>query len=348
MNRFISTLLISFFIHPLLGQTMATPPPFDADLFRQNAQVVSIEGEFLFWRVQEGALDYSLRMQRSGWGPAECYAQGKFHHATFNTDPGFRVALSFFRAPKFWEIKGEYICINSNGHNSVNSPSSGTEFLTGTWPQLFTSPVAHAASQVQLHYDVADLCVARVFHPNPHLRLRLLGGAITAWINQFWKVKYSDGTGYETKVSNRWKFVGGGIRTGLAFDWYWFVDIYMTGLASCSGLLGSYHNTAYQTTNFQPNPISGVPFNPSLPVRDSRFKDVRAAFSGQLLLGPSYQKNFPNNRIEIFVGYELNAWVNLQEIFRSTSGSPSEAKETMINTGMLALQGLSSRITVDF
>src|SRR3990167_3721294 len=52
------------------------PLPFDADLFRRATQVLSFHGEFLFWRVQEGSLDYAMTMRNSAWGPTNSYAQG--------------------------------------------------------------------------------------------------------------------------------------------------------------------------------------------------------------------------------------------------------------------------------
>ena len=320
------------------------PPPFDADLFRKDVQVYSLEGELLYWRVQEGALDYALKMKAGGWGPNQCYAQGNYENATFDGDPGFRAALRFFRATRHWDFLVQYTRLTATGSNSADKPSPSDRFITGTWPQIFTNPMASAHSYIHMNYNVADLLVSRVFFPNPHLRLRFVGGGVVTWMDQFWKVLYADSGSFETKIANRWKFIGGGLKIGTTFDWYWFTDIYMTGGTSFGALLGSYHNLAEQRTNFQPTPS----FNPALPVRYAHFCDVRPAFQGQFYLGPSYQKNFTNQRLEIFAGYELVAWLNLQEIYRSTSGSPSDAKETLINTGLVALQGLTARVSVDF
>lgn len=324
--------------------TSKEPPPFDADLFRRDVQCFALQGEFLYWRVQEGALDYALKMTKNGWGPSECFAQGKFENATYNGDPGFRVALKFFRAPKYWEFWTQYTRLTANGTNRAEKPSPDGNFLTGTWPQIFTTPMASAKSFIHLNYNVWDMHITRVFFPNPHLRLRLLAAGVVAWMDQFWKILYADSGSFQTKIANRWSFIGGGLQIGTMFDWYWFTNVYMTGGANFAALLGSYHNSAVQTTNFQP----GASFNPSLPVRDAHLHDVRPAFQGQFYLGPSYQKNFPNQRLEIFVGYELVAWLNLQEIYHSTSGAPSDPKETWFNTSALALQGLTARAILDF
>ncbi len=321
-----------------------TLPPFDADLYRKDQQVISFHGEFLFWRVQEGALDYATKMRGNAWGPSQCYAQGKVESATFDGEPGFRVAASFFRAPKYWEVWGQYTRLTANGNNQSSKPHPDTEYVTGTWPQIFTNPMAGARSHIHLNYNVADFLADRVFLPNPHLRIRLMGGGSGAWMDQFWKIKYVDSGSFETKISNRWKFFGGGLRLGTLFDWYWFNNIYITGGATFAAFLGSYHNSSFQNTNFKPTPS----FDTSLPVRDTKFRDIRAAYLTQFYFGPSYQRNFVGHRIELFAGYEINAWWNLQEIHHSTSGGPLDAKETWINTSMLALQGLTARLTVDF
>jgi hypothetical protein len=108
--------------------------------------------------------------------------------------------------------------------------------------------------------------------------------------------------------------------------------------------MGSYDNTSKQTTTFQPNGAD----DPTLPVRDSMTEDTRPSFCVQFFLGPSYQKCFGCNRVEFFAGYELTGWFNLQEIRRSSSGLPSSAKETWMSTSMLALQGLTTRLTIYF
>lgn len=349
MKRLCYSALGLLFASALFGdltQTQAKPkepPPFDTDLYRRDTQCYAFRGEFLYWKIQEASLDYALKMSSDGWGPDECFAQGHFKNATYNIDPGFRVALTFFRAPKYWEFWTQYTRLTSTGKNHASKPTPAGNFLTGTWPQIFTNPMASAKSYLHFNYNLADLLITRVFFPNPHLRLRIVGGGVGSWMDQFWKVVYADSGSFKTKIANRWSFAGGGLRVGTMFDWYWFSNIYMTGGTSFACLLGSYHNSARQTTNFQPEG-----HNASLPLRNAHFSDVRPAFQGVFYLGPSYQKNLSQYRLEVFAGYELSAWMNLQEIFRSTSGAPRDAKETWINTGMLALQGLTARVTVDF
>ncbi len=343
----LSLLGVSFEVLEASEPPKAPPPKpvlFDDDLFRRDVQVVSPHIEFLYWTVQEGALDYALKMDHSAWSPTTpSYAQGKFELAKFNWDPGFRLAISYFRAPKFWEVKATYTRFTSRGRQNSEKPNVDSKFLTGTWPQIM--PVLSGArSQIHMNYNVFDLSVDRYFHPNPHLRLRVFGAGSVAWINQNWKVTYFGLDNNTTSIRNRWKFIGGGFKMGIMADWFWTSDIYITGLSSAGILLGSYQNRAQQKTSFHPIPADDT----NVFIRDTNFKDTRAVSTAQLFLGPSWQKNFCNNRVELFAGYEFNVWLNLQEIYRSTAGTPSVAKETWLNTGMVALHGLSTRLTVDF
>jgi hypothetical protein len=312
-------------------------PAYDADLFRRDEPVYSFHGSFLYWRVQEGALDYALKMQEAAPG-ANVYAQGKFHKATFNGDPGFRVALSYFRAPHYWEIWGQYTRFVTSGKDRVGMPESSDIFLTGTWPQIIAAPLSEAESSIHLNYNMGELLVDRFYNPNPHLRLRLLGGGVVSWIHQNWNVHYKNLAGEESSLRNYWKFVGGGLKIGTMIDWYCGWDIYLTSTASISTLLGSYHNETKQIAS-----------ELLTPVRNTHSRDVRTAFSVQGVFGPSWQKNFCHSRMEIFAGYEINTWFNLQEQYISSKATTlGESTQTWVNSGLIALQGLTARMTLDF
>lgn len=324
--------------------TQAPSGEDDSDLFRKDVQVFSFSGEFLFWRVQESALDYALKMKTPAWGPSESYAQGSYKTATFNGEPGFRVRASFYRAPSKWEMWWQYTRLTSSGTNSVSKPSPSGEYITGTWPQVTTAPLAQASSSIHLNYNLADLAISRVFNPNLHLRLRLMGGGLAVWMNQNWVIQYKDSTPNTTKIGNRWRYIAGGLRIGTFFDWFWSDDFYVTAAATTAIAIGTYQNKAKQMTTFQPNGLD----NTSVPIRNAVYEDVRPAFLVQALVGPSWQKGYTNWRLEVFAGYEINTWFNIHEIYRSSGGSPSEAKQTWINSGAIALQGLTTRVTVDF
>ena len=320
------------------------PPPFDADLFRRDAQVYTGNAEILYWLVSEGGLDYSLTMRNAAWGPTASYAQGDYNSARFDWEPGFRIGISYFRAPRYWEMKVNYTRLESRGHNESIKPGEDGVFLTGTWPQITPNPLQGAKSYIHMNYNIFDLLVDRFFNPNPHLRLRLVGGLSVAWMNQNWEVSYFDSFNQGTLLRNKWRYLGAGLKTGTMIDWYWGGNIYVTGTGIFGAFMGGYWNKSFQKVNFQPTPDD----NPQTPIRDFYYFDPRPAFTVQASFGPSWQKNYEKNRIEVFAGYELNIWMNLQEIYHSTSGSPTATKETWINSSFIAFQGLTTRFTYDF
>ncbi len=338
--------LVGFSKHPKESPPPEAPP-FDADLFRKDAQVFSAHLEFLYWTVEEGGLDYALKMDQPAWGPSNSYAMGNFQTAGYGFDPGMRLSLSFFRAPKNWEVKWSYTRLTNRGSDRAKAPTEAGQYLTGTWPQIFptaSNPLTRATSSLHFNYNVADMLISRVFYPNPHLRLYFTGGPATAWMKQDWYIHYNDAFSNVTRLHNTWTFAGGGLKTGTVIDWFWTGHMYITAKGIIGILMGSYHNHAKQTTTYQPTPSD----NPNIPIRDAKLENIRASYVAQAMLGPSWQKNYDNMRLEVFAGYELTIYTDLQEIYHSTAGAPSATKETWTNTSNLALHGVTVRFTGDF
>lgn len=345
----IKSLLPLFLLPFFLFAKEAPPKPKEQELFNKDDQGVIINGEFIYWNVQEGALDYAIRMKSAAWSQTESYAQGDFERAEFNWDPGYRLSIGYNRAENFWEALAEYTCLHVEGNNRVKMipPADEGRFINGTFPHIFTDPIHHAKSHIHLHYKLFNLLANRVFHPhnNPHLRLRATAGITSVFVHQGWRVNYFDLSDNTTTIWNRWRYWGMGFRAGMGFDWFFGKDVYLSGKSSFALTMGHYHNHAKQTTSAAPRQGD----DPSIPVRDARYNDYRMAFTTQFLIGPSYQKSFADWwRFEMFAGYELTIWTNLQEVYRSTAGSPSEAKETWLNTGLVALHGLTIRASFNF
>lgn len=334
----------------ILAQTPPSPPPppaFDADLFRKDEQVFSGHVEFLYWTIEEGALDYALNMTGSAWGDSATdlnFAQGNFETAGYGFDPGFRIALSFYRAPRFWEIKWQYTRMTVRGKDDANAPEGTNEFLTGTWPQIIDAPIRTAQSKLHFNYNVFDMVVARMFNPNPHLRIRFIGGATSAWMSQQWIVRYFNAAQKNTRIDNRWTYAAGGLKLGTTADWYWGENVYMTATGSGALLMGSYHNQSKQTADQAP----AGNYNIGIPLRNAKMENIRPVFTMNMSFGPSWQKNFKSSRVELFAAYEITLWTNLQEFYRSTASAPNVAKETWMSTSMLALHGVTVRLTGDF
>jgi Legionella pneumophila major outer membrane protein precursor len=322
------------------------PPPESFENLFPRCKEIFGNVEFLYWNVEESALDYAIKQRSTGWAPSDQsgYANGKILGTAFDFNPGVRLLLGFYNAPKYWELFAQYTYFQTLGRNREAKPRQNGLYLVGTFPVPSNKPLLFAKSDVKLNYQIVDAMFSRVFDPNPHLRLRLLAGVSGAFLHQKWKVNYRDDDQNLTLFGNNWHYNAGGLRVGLSADWWWKWGLYFTGKATLAGYSGQYTNQSKINTNYQPSPQ----YDTSAPVQNLCLKDHRFAPHWQLLIGPSWHTIAECYHLELFMGYELNGWLNLQEVYRSTSGIASQSKTLFQNTSALLLQGLTIRATAGF
>jgi hypothetical protein len=318
---------------------------YDCDLFSKDTKVEFINLEFLYWTVNEGALDFAIKMKKPAWGdPTD--AVGHYKRAEFGWDPGFRFNVGYFNAPHYWDAYLQYTYFFSAGSEHAHAPQAPL-YLNGTWPHpdpSGTVPLARADSKINLMMNLIDLLVTRRFHPNPHLRLRVNGGATVGWLRQNWEINFRDTAGNKSHLHNQWRFMGAGIQMGGIFDWFLGKGgYYVVAGTSLSVLAGDYHNVSKQRSNF-----SGKGFNPALPLRNAHYKDTRLIPHFQAYAGPSWQQSYKKFRTEIFLGYELNIWANLHEVIRTSSDAPTGPKLTTLDSAWIGIQGITFRWNLDF
>lgn len=342
-----SLLMISSVICADTGQQIEA---YDADLFNKDKRVFFANAEFLYWLVNESALQYAVKMDHEPWSQTQSTAAvGQAQNSIFNWSPGCRLSFGYFNAPHYWDFITQYTYVPSSGHTHVKSPKNGSAYLNGTWAQPDlgenSPPIAlqEAKSNLRLNYTVLDFFCSRRFDPNEHLRLNLFGGLTTAFIHQQWSIHYKDLLDQTSLIRNRWRFDGVGLRLGAKIDWYMGCDLYLTASTSGGLLSGWYKNTSYQTVS---TPLPNA--NPSLPIRNFTNEDHRLASTANVILGPSWQKRFTKTRIEIVTGYELTMWANLHEVYHSSVTAPTAAKELFLDNSILSLQGLTVRLSADF
>lgn len=323
----------------------------DCDLFRKDKAVLFINADFLYWKVSEGATDFAIKMRQPAWSTSQpTYATGKYKNAKFDWTPGFRLAFGYFNAPSYWDAQLQYTYLHATGEKEVHAPSKANTFLVGSWigPDFSlangAAPLREASSRTDFHYNLLDLLFSRRFHPNPHLRVGLVGGVAAAFIEQKWTVFLTDIQNQQSKVRNKWKFTGAGLRAGLIIDWFLHVpDLYLSTWFNGALLSGRYKNKAFQNTDAA---VSGA--NNRIPFRNTHFKDFRLAGTMQFFAGPSWQRNFTNLRTSLTAGYEFTIWANLHEVYRSELAAPTAGKDTHINSSLISIQGLTVRANIDF
>lgn len=317
-------------------QCEAEPPPCCPEhLFVERSQYF-VHGEFLYWTVEEGTLDYAIRMNKST-SSFQSFGIGDYKTADYDWRPGYRIAVSYYRCPKYWEATAQYTWLYDRGSDSATKPEETDRYLNPTRTTQSFGVFETAKSLIDLHYHVGDLNAARVFDPNPHLRLRVLGGLTAAYIEQSWKMRYTDNLGESERVKEKWRFWGGGFRMGVAADWYLGCQFYLTGRTTFAALIGTYKNEEIQTQGAS-----------KLLLSDATYDDHRFSVHGQFLLGPSWQIPCDCWSFELFAGYEFNVWFNLQERIRTLLDTPMSSKETLYANGLLGLHGLTLRLTLGF
>lgn len=297
-------------------------------LFVERSQFF-VTGEFLYWTALVPNLHYALQQSV----PFSSMLQtGDFETTDYDWDPGFRVSIAYYRCPKYWEATAEYTWFHNEGSDSAGPFVRPTRDV-----QDITTPFQNATSSIELDYQLGDLYVARVFDPNPHLRLRLIGGITGGYIEQDWKISYTDAMSVTQNLRERWRYWGVGLKAALRADWFWWCQFYVTGKVSFATLAGCYKNTENQI-----RPSDGMIF------ADSEYKDSRFAYTVQFILGPSWQVPCDCWSFELFAGYESNIWFNLHERYRAFPTSPAAPTEVFFANGMFGVHGLTVRLTLGF
>ncbi|NGX37715.1 MAG: hypothetical protein K1000chlam2_00877 [Chlamydiae bacterium] len=326
---------LSLSARELMCEQCEPEPSCCEHLFVERSQWF-VEGEFLYWTVDTNALDYAVRMNKSTT-EINTFAIGDYKTANYDYRPGFRVALSYYCCPKFWQATAQYTYLTTDGSDSTTDPEEFDRFIYPTRRTSTEGPFEKASSDIDFRYHVGDLNVARVFDPNPHLRLRLIGGLTAAAIEQKWKMKAENNAGGFDRINEDWCFWGGGIRLGISADWFWGCQFYLTGKTTFATMIGTYENKEKQTFGVD-----------NLIISDSKYDDHRFTMNAQFLLGPSWQIPCDCWSFELFAGYEFNIWFNLHERIRTQFTFVDDSKETLYAHGLLGVHGLTVRLTLGF
>ncbi|MBS0619969.1 MAG: hypothetical protein JSS61_00725 [Verrucomicrobia bacterium] len=323
-----------------------------------NQASVIFGGEFLYWRMQEGSLDFAVRGQQAAATGQATYDIGDFEIPDFKWKAGYRAYFGFRTSPKLWDLDAIYTYYYGKGNKTVHTPHpsqllanptpSGTSvssLLIGTFPQATGTAVFTAKADMNLHYNVGDLLLGRRFGIAKDILLKLQMGATGAWIEEKFHYKYI-GTPAVTAATVRGKqnfdFRGGGMRIGINLDWFIGSGFSLIGNATTACLVGHYHQHATNRT-------SNAGATPPQTLQDSRYRDTRLATHTQLSLLPAWGITGRHVAFLIYGGYEFNYWTNLVEIYRSDSSVNSyTGRATLRSSGNLGIQGITAGASLKF
>lgn len=318
----------------LLCEQCVPEPECWEHLFVERCQWF-VHGEFLYWGVAEGDLEYANVSTKSNNLDSDSLL-GDYKTADFDFGPGFRVAASYYNCPKYWEISLQYTWMHNSGKDSVSDPE-GTGILNPTRQTNIGRPFVNASSKIEHDYQLGDLYVARVFDPNAHLRMRVYAGVTLGYLKQEWDVSYTNSIDIRTVDQTDWRFFGGGFRLGVTADWFWGCQFYLTGRASFATLYGGYKNERNYVIS-----------NDDQVIACTKYDDPRFAYHTQIMMGPSWQVPCDCWSFELFAGYEMNLWFNLKESIFALPGSTGDGRYILHSQSVLGMHGLTLRLTLGF
>jgi len=305
------------------------------------------EGEFLYWRTLEGNLDFVVNRQPIPPAGTETSAIGRYESASYDWDPGFRVALGGRFPCRFWDLVADYTYFHNSGKDHIQSPSFFlSQTIAGTFAQTTDAPMRLAKSDLDLNLHLVNLYLAKRFLIQDTILLRFLSGPTGLFIDQDWLVEYFPynvgDDAFIDKINNDWDFSGGGIRLGFDLEWYLGAGFGFLSRVTTAGFVGSYrYKRRYKETNFLTNQ--------SETLSRADYDDTRAVAHVQINLGPNFGTKFCGAALKLFAGYEMQSFFNLAEINRSgfdTGGTTPRISH--ISRGLVTLQGLTLKLEMSY
>lgn len=307
----------------------------------QNCWVTGIE--YLYWTVLENQLDFAVNGGPIVLTQAFQGAVGTMESAKYNWRSGVRGYLDYILPCEALRIRGDFTYFYTNGSSSVTPAPN--EILAGTFDQLLDDPLTEATSNIHFNYYIADLTCAYRICLTPNLLAGLQMGGIGGVINQRWRVNYFSTpilTGRENLYEIDWQFSGGGLTAGGFFDWDTRCGLGLHGEVSGGILFGLYKNRI-QGTSFLPDG-SGL-----LTITNFHNLDHRLVETLHLAIGPNWNWHCCCTNVSVFALYEMNAWFNLHEVYRTTPEPVAIAgKRSQTAHGFVGLHGLTLGIEVAF
>jgi len=341
-------------------------------------------GEFLYWQAFAPSRDFAVSnnqpdFQRDDASEPSNGLRGRLYKAKYDWEPGFRVTVGGQLPHDCWELFADYTWyLGKNNKTAYAPPANGFQGVVGhSWPvaQLVSTIAdttgsfavapprgnlsnSRITSDIHLHYQVADLLLARLFTLSKYIDLKITAGLQGAWLSQKWKVvNYnisSESVGVIPIITNtmNWSYRGGGLQIGANTNWYVYesLHVYLNGAFS---MLYGRHSTHLKS---QPSNV----FLVSSPINDFTSKDMRVVTESQIAIGLSWMREFACSMcsLELFAGYELHLWTNVHEVYRNTDDifqAPHDsfvflnsAVFRSVDVGPLTVQGINVGGTLSF
>ncbi len=309
------------------GAKMASASPkFDGLGFFATA-------DFLYWHLQEGGSDYSLRLDQQ-------IPKGKVSHTHFDWAPGFRAGVGYNMEHDAWDWYMNFSWLHAHAENTAKSHPNNTLAPQKGFPPSFNTSKIH--SHWHVHYYVLDLEVGRRFFVSKFLSFRPQFGIESSWISQ--RRRYAI-TGDDRRSRSAFEniygknnFWGIGPRAGTEGTWYF--DSHFSLMGSISGSLqwGDFD------TRSKESQVTSRGKAKLVNVKGDLHKLVPNV---QMALGFSWDSNILDDlyHLGIRLSYEFQYWWRQNQFLNEQQSSATNFQHESMD---LSLNGITLDVRLDF
>ncbi len=294
-----------------------------------------IFSDFLYWKTQEGGLDFAyddaLTLPQHG-------IQGDISRATYEWKAGFRVGFRAMFNNNDWIFEGLYGLICPRG-TKQDIPPEG-KLLSSTFPLAQSFNLQKATSEIKIRLNFTDMLLEKCFQPTNAISVRYLNGITMMWIKRRWELIFSNNNNDKRIFQPKWNFKGGGVKTGIDYDWYIGKGFNWSGRSAIAGIFGNYDNWMKAFNKSSTN-IDTV-------VENAHLDDFRMVTNLQLRMGPSWQTEFKNAVFKLYLNYETNIWINLSQTNRSLYQNATNNAQSRYIPSSFHMHGLTLFVLAKF
>ncbi len=313
-----------------------------------NSGGFSIEGDFIYWRVDEDGLDYVMTTNTS-----DSSTDSKLHKPDISWDPGFKIGMGYTWGDQdFWDLFLRWTHLNSKQSGEKKAPNTtGSHVLLPVWsPTVLDQLATTASAHWQVRYNTLDLEMGRNYFISKTVALRPYVGIRSALILQHYEARYHGvitplAPDPHTHMKAQNNFKGLGARAGAQFKWHFVSDWSVVGSVSGSLLCGWYNIN---------QKLAGVE---TLAPMNFGLKDnfTKVATNLEASLGFEWECFFSDDdyRVAISLAYEFSEWFSQNRMKQfnlvDNAGNMQVGVTTVgAQNGDLGLQGATLQVRFDF
>lgn len=326
------------------------PTPF-YDKLPKGSSGLYVRGEYLYWIAREDGLEFAATGVPDTAPTVTAISKGSATNPRFQWESGARAGIGYFLPTDNWDVFLNWTWFHDHAKGSKSTNNQPSSPLLAVWAHPatgFGGALQNANARWRLHYNTIDLEFGRAIELGNFFLIRPFAGVRGAWIDQRFKINYTDLLSNALDITNKNNFNGGGFRSGFSSGFYFGSHFSITGKGAVSLIWGDFSIEQKQLTNSSLLGLSS--FTPIINIKD-HYASLKSAI--ELGLGLRWETSLSQESFHfmIDVGWEMQNWSDLNQMLRYTAsraGVPQFSGELLHEGGDLGIQGLTVGLRLDF